>query len=443
MIKQYFEYKRKKIEKILSSEELTPIQKQQIITEYNNWIKTNVKFDKHRRVIINKTMSNEIMSLIDQEQIPLIMDLYDMAVTLDTDMPNSQEYNGEIFQSVSDIVAIHKSPIPPNNDTIVTQENNKVTKDIIFVDPSTQITHTIPYVIGNDTIHFTLNCPVENHEFGNDWDSYKYAVMISLDKLNKEKILDVKGEDTYLDGNAELGANYLAFCPLGERKNIENANPNATVIEYDGIELNDAIKMMIIYSGKKIEPYGTYGWGKQFDFSGAIPDTIILENLLERENYPNLKDKEKSILHSETKYMARRMWKREYNAITALVKYNNENGIDMPHDVMMMVLTYAGAYSLPGNVPVSVESYKECVIPLLKANGYELGQELFTGIDPNANGIKHIGKSVSPEYGIIVPLVSCPSWELELRNRVIESLQNNKELNSSSLYVETKDIKKM
>lgn len=435
MIKQYFDYKRKQVEDLLMKPELTPQQRKNIVDEYNGWLKLSSKFDSHGRIIVSKAISDEIIHLVKERKIPLVIDKYDIGIELDIDMPNSDEYNGRAFQSIDDIVAVHKSPIPPISDTVVTQENSGLTNNIVFVDPSTGQQHSVPYIVGNDTIHFTLNCAVENHEVGNDWDNYKYAVIVDLIQLDKTKILDVKGEDTYIDGNAELGKEYYLFCPLGERQNVQSDNPNAIVIEYDGISLNEAIKCMIIYSGKKLEPYGTYGWGRNFEFSKKTQDDLLLSELLEKENYPNLQNERGSIMHSETKYMARRMWKREYKALLALLKYNQENNINMPNDIIMMVLMFGGAYSLPGTVPVSIESYKEYVLPILKEHGYEVGDELFVGIGPNESGIKYINKYPSPEYGRMLPVVQCPSWEVELRNRVIGSLQGKKVPQSDPEYL--------
>ena len=417
MIKQYLDYKISGFQKVLNSSMIIPSEKKKFMDDYSRFL-SYFKQDEHGRVIINKKICKEMMRLLEEGKIPFVIDQYDMAISLDSDMPNSCDYE---FQSISDFVAVHKSAIIPSDDKIVTPEDSGFTKEIYFNDPGTGMEHVVPYVVGNDTIHFTLNCSVENHEAGNDWDSYKYAVVIGLDKLDKSKILDVKSEDTYVDGSCELGDDYYIFCPVGEKEVVLDSNPHATVIEYSGITLNEAVSRLIIYLGKKLEPYGTYGWGRDSDYLPEFKDNKILNGILEREGYPNLVGVFGPALHSETKYMSRRMWKREYEALINLIEYNKKNGIDMPDEVMNMILTYGGAYSLPGNVPVSIETYKEFVVPILEKHGYQIDDSFFEEIDFSSGDIKIIN-SYPTQYGMM-PCVQCPEWEVELRNRAIKFIK--------------------
>ena len=318
MIKQYFDYKMKSFEKVLNSTIMSPLEKKETMDNYSRFL-SYFKQDQYGRVIINKKLAREMMKLLKEGKIPFIMDQYDIGIVIGDDMPNGCDYQ---FQSISDFVAVHKSSIIPVDDRIVTPEESGKTNELRFNDPNTGVGHFVSYVIGNDTIHFTLNCAVCNHDVGNDWDSYKYAVMVDLDKLDKSKILDVKSEDTYLDGSVDLGKNYFVFCPLGEKDEVLKSNPNATVVEYGNISLNEAISRMIIYSGKKLEPYGTYGWGRDSDYLPVSSDNKVLDSILDKEDYPNLVGVFGPLLHSETKYMSRRMWKREYEALINLIEYN-------------------------------------------------------------------------------------------------------------------------
>lgn len=330
--------------------------------------------------------------------------------------------NNDNLDSINDLVAVHVTPIPPVNDTIITQENSGVTNDMVFVDPNTGIQHKVPYVIGNDTIHFTLNCVVQNHEVGNDWNSYKYGVLIDFRKLDKSIVLDVKGEDTYVDGDAKLNGGYYLFCPIGERDKVKKENPGAIVIEYDGISLSDAISSMIVHLGYKLEPYGTYGWGRNNEYGRESADTYKLEEIVSLEGYPVLKGQFGNALHSETKYMARRMWKREYEALISLIKYRDENNIAMPNDILYLIMVYGGAYSLPGSVPVTIEDYKEVVLPIFKKYGYSIDEFIFNGLNEDGN-LKII---YFPPSGNGFPVVNCPEWENTLRERMISMLSQSK-----------------
>lgn len=425
MIKQFLDYKKESVELALHSVLLSEEQKKRSYEDYVALIQAIFSGENSNKFMVNLNFSHEFMRFVYDRKIPLVMDSLDLQVELDNDMPNcmGDKYR---FHGIDDFIAIHKSPVMPTNDTILTPESGGLTNSIKFIDPSTGIAHETKYLVGNDTIHFTLNCPVSNHLVGNDWNNYPYAIMTSFQNLNREKVVDVKTEDTFVDGDAKLNGNYFIFCPFGEREKVQENNPNSIVIEYKDISLNDAISMMIILSGKKLEKYGAFGWNKNFEFSGVSSDLLEAEKIIEKNGYPVLQGDFGRALHSETKYMSRRMWKREYRALISLLEYNKKHDIEMPDEVVNMLLLYNGAYSLPGNVPVSIDLFKEYVIPILNESGYQVDDSLFSGIEEKGENLKIID-TTSAE----IPLVQCPGWENELRNRVI-SVIKGKELVSDT-----------
>ena len=380
--------------------------------------KEEVQTDESGRVILNSELAKKIMIAVKEKDVSLVLDKSDLMISFGEGMPNSETYDDEAFKTLDDIVAAHITSMPPVDDTIQTKESTGLMNNMLFVDPSTGIKHIVPYPVSNDTIHFTLNCTVHNHQYGNDWDSYKYGVLIDFKKLNKEKVLDVKSEDTYIDGDVELGNEYLLFCPLGEREDLAKKNPNAIIAEYDGVSLKDAMSCMIVISGRKLEPYGTYGWGRNTEYGHEVADVSKLEELVVKEGYPVLKGQFGNALHSETKYMARRMWKREYEALIRLMEYNKENGIEMPDDVVFLTMEYGGVYGIPGTVPVTLEDYKEVVVPILQHHGYDVDDSLLENIEEDSQ-MKIIHH---PPENNGFPVIYCPKWEETLRTRVIDTL---------------------
>ena len=178
---------------------------------------------------------------------------------------------------------------------------------------------------------------------------------------------------------------------------------------------------------KKLEKFDTYGWDRPSDRLPESYDTKELCDLMMEEGYPVLRCENGLQLHSESKYMARRMWKREYEAIISLAKYVQENNIDMPIDTMMFLVTACGAYATPGVLDVSVSQYKEFVLPILEKHGYTVGDELFEGIDPNAQGMKMISHFPNPDFGgLNFPRLTVPEWENELRRRVVDVIMADK-----------------
>lgn len=361
--------------------------------------------------IIPADFAEEIFTLAIEGKIALVMDSSDVVCGLDID------YNGKRtnpFEKTSDILLVHKTPIMPENDTILTRKSTQYQFPISFYDPNTKTTHELSYPSGNDTIHYTLNCPVSNHETGNDWNSCKYATLVSMDRIDRSKILDIKSEDLFTEGNSHLGNYYFAFCPLGEREALAEKNPGAIIIEYYGITLNQAINTFISYSGKKVKVFGPYGWGRQTEYDTPDPDEKYLSQLIEREHLPYIPGK----MHSETKYMARRMWRKEYNALIALLEYNHANNINMPDEVILPILVMNQVYSLPGFVPSTIELYKEYVVPILEEHGYKIGDDFFDGIQENGT-IKYCENKYNPVYNTLMPDMHCPEWENQLRERAI------------------------
>ena len=410
-----FEYLNYKLEQIyqenpnLSDEEVFKLYHENIETKFS---------DNGYGLILPDFVVKEILPLALEGKIPLVLNEYDIIAGLDIDFSHRRK---NPFQALSDLISIHKTRIMPENDTIYTMEATGFEIPIVFIDPSTNIEHHTSYNCGNDTIHTTLNCPVSNHRVGNDWDSCEYATAALLSLLNLATLLDLKGEDSFFDGNLVFENPYFAFCPLGERDKMKKKNPKAIVIEYSNISLNQAINALISYCGLKVKEFGTFGWEKDSEYLPDSPDQKYLTQLIEKEGLPCIPGK----LHSETKYMARRMWKREYNAIIALLEYNHQNKIEMPDDVLLSVLKFNNAYSLPGYVPSTIELYKEYVIPILEKHGYKVPNDLFEGITEDKT-IKYNDSTYNPYFQAMLPLLpekGCPDWETSIRGRVISMIK--------------------
>lgn len=390
--------------------------------EYELFFRECILVDSNGKLIVTKKLIEELYEFIRLNKFNIVMNPKDTMISMADELPNSNNYKGKLFENLNDIVAVHVTKIPPLNDMIKTKESSEVKRMLSFFDPNTKKEHSIEYISGSDTIHFTLNCAVQNHLDGNDWASYEYGVLTEFSNLDKSKVLDVKSEDTYLDGDVNL-SNYYLFCPLGERDKLAKENPNAIIIEYDGITLSDAISYMIILTGHKLETYGTYGWGRNTEYGKEDIDTLKLEKCAIKNGYPVLKGRFGNALHSETKYMARRMWKTEYNALISLLKYNSENNIEMPDDVIFNLLKNNGVYCFPGTVPVTLEDYKNVVFPILKNAGYEVDDSLFDDIVVDYN-----------EKIIYPPAIyQIPNWEHEVRDRVISIIKNTKQNKKASI----------
>ena len=140
--------------------------------------------------------------------------------------------------------------------------------------------------------------------------------------------------------------------------------------------LNQAIENMILYSGRKVEEYGTYGWGRNFEYSSANSDNVCLNELMTERDYPVLDGQFGSQLHSESKYMARRMWKREYEAILNLIEYNRENNIELLPPIRMDKQIVGHSYDIVGEILENIKNAGLLIADLTYENAnvyYEVG----------------------------------------------------------------------
>lgn len=97
------------------------------------------------------------------------------------------------------LIAVHKTNYLPNQQQIKTTANARYTRS----DFDKQNFGDNPAAAVRQTIHFSLNGPVSSHMQGN-WDNARYGILVPLDKILEDKIVGLRGEDTYSFGNVPL-----------------------------------------------------------------------------------------------------------------------------------------------------------------------------------------------------------------------------------------------
>lgn len=108
----------------------------------------------------------------------------------------SRSIDGE---SGEGLIAVHKTDYLPNQQQIKTRAN--ATHTSYELDGGKISPNRAEAV--RQTVHFTLNGPVSSHMDGN-WDNKKYAVLLPLEKIMKDKVVGFRGEDTFSFGNVPL-----------------------------------------------------------------------------------------------------------------------------------------------------------------------------------------------------------------------------------------------
>ena len=99
MIKEYLDYKRRKVDEIINSPLVSSQEKQKVIDEYNQFISEAFNEQYPGRIILSKKIVSELMALAKEGKIPLVLNPYDTAIVLGPDMPNAcnEQYH---FKSV-------------------------------------------------------------------------------------------------------------------------------------------------------------------------------------------------------------------------------------------------------------------------------------------------------------------------------------------------------
>jgi len=157
---------------------------------------------------------------------------------------------------VKDLVAVHLTRYFPENGVIRTLNTN------------------YPEGTLRNTIHFTLNHPVENvDEFhGNcNWDSTKYAIVVPLENLCKEnpsQLWNFNVVDTYFIGDIKLprGTQIISkSAPVNPtREQFEMMKKNGIEYAIGGKNLRQDTYHAIREKGYEPMPGGMWAWGDEF-----------------------------------------------------------------------------------------------------------------------------------------------------------------------------------
>jgi len=101
--------------------------------------------------------------------------------------------NGDREISVKGLIAVHKTRYIPNDRTI------KTTGNAVGYNES----DILPIEAARQTIHFTLNHPVNAHEGGN-WDDAGYAILLPLENIINDNVVTLSAADTFTLGDVSL-----------------------------------------------------------------------------------------------------------------------------------------------------------------------------------------------------------------------------------------------
>lgn len=220
-----------------------------------------VMLDKYRmsvnafQDIINNNEVTQI--IIEQEDIDMINGGVSEYVI------NSYSNSHLSIESINDLILVHKTRYIPHNDTIYTPKSTGA-KNYFTIQLGGK-DRKIEWQVANDSVHFSVNGPVTDHSSGS-WSDCKYAVLVPYADVDTSNLVGTSFEDTFFEGNVKLPDSAIIVCPKSDIEKVKSQNLNVKVYGYLDVELDDAIRCILIYLKKKVKMISTGSdWAENFN----------------------------------------------------------------------------------------------------------------------------------------------------------------------------------
>ena len=150
--------------------------------------------------------------------------------------------NSKKIKGISDLVLVHKTDFIPIDGVIKSSRDAGVLGDAnIWINDQE---YAIDVPSERESVHFCLNGEVTSHTLGN-WDESKYAIIIPLEKIDKEIIVGGITVDTYTKGSVQIPQGSYILCPQTEIEKIRSLTKNLNVVGYEGENVTGYANMFL------------------------------------------------------------------------------------------------------------------------------------------------------------------------------------------------------
>lgn len=112
-----------------------------------------------------------------------------------------------------------------------------------------------------NTVHFTMNGEVSSNSGGN-WEVRKYAIVIPLKNVDKDKFIGGTPVDFFSECSVESPKGSYIICSEENQKEIAKEIEFVTI---DNENVNKYVDTLIDKLGYKVESIGDYDWGNEKD----------------------------------------------------------------------------------------------------------------------------------------------------------------------------------
>ena len=197
----------------------------------------------------------DAIKLLNDNNIPIVLTEEDKKAIIEI----PREYKEKGMES---IVLVHKTDYIPHGSKIRSNREAKAIAGTIDAKFNDGCDYKIDVPSKRRTVHFSMNGEVRSHSYGN-WDNKKYAIIIPFNDIPKENIASANPEDTWTKDSVRLTDNTWILCPKGEKKQVQEENPNINIIEYEGECVRDYANSFVTNLGYRYEDVGVHSWNDE------------------------------------------------------------------------------------------------------------------------------------------------------------------------------------
>lgn len=229
-----------------------PLQKQMEKTE--DYIEKRKLSSQISKIQKAKTISElglnleEAKKILEEHDIPFVLGEEDKAIT---------EREGG-FQGLEDFILVHETRYQPTQNRIKSPKEAGARIGESITLKGKEYKYEIPYM--RNTVHFAVNDEVNTSHGYMNIDGAPYAILIPMIDVPRERLKGTASDMYTFNGGAEITPQSYILCLKGEGEKVKKDNPNATVIECEGNEVNGYSRAFLSTIGYKQTDTGWYGF---------------------------------------------------------------------------------------------------------------------------------------------------------------------------------------
>lgn len=178
---------------------------------------------------------------------------------IDGDKPlkNLKNYIGKEKKewNTEDLALVHLTNYFPNNKIVSSFEGGKISNGFLMIDGK-KYNYSVPQY--RNTIHFTLNGPVESHPYGS-WNEMNYVVIEPL-KYHINDVINLSTVDTYFYKSLKLSKDAFILIRKDAFDSIDKKLLDAkNIIVFSGNQ-NNVVNEILLYLGYNPQKIGMHNW---------------------------------------------------------------------------------------------------------------------------------------------------------------------------------------